>query len=55
MKVLIVDDIAANITVLRAILDDRGFDVFIAFSGEIALKMLISRIMGDKSTRSKKY
>ena len=40
MKVMIVDDTPANIDVLRRILDDEGFEISIAMSGEAALSLV---------------
>jgi PAS domain S-box-containing protein len=40
MKVLIVDDTPANIDVLRRILNDDGFEISIAMSGEAALSLV---------------
>ena len=39
-KILIVDDISANVDVLRAILERKGYQICMAPSGEIALKIL---------------
>jgi CheY-like chemotaxis protein len=39
MKILVVDDTPANIDVLRRILGEEGFEIFIAMNGETALKL----------------
>ncbi len=46
MKILIVDDTPANVDVLRKILTHHGFNISMAPSGEIALK-IVSKIQPD--------
>jgi CheY-like chemotaxis protein len=38
-KVLVVDDTPANMDVLRGILEEQGYRIFAAPSGEVALKI----------------
>lgn len=46
MKILIVDDVPANIDVLRSMLGKQGFNISVAPSGEIALK-IVSQSLPD--------
>ncbi|QPJ66179.1 MAG: hybrid sensor histidine kinase/response regulator [Candidatus Nitrohelix vancouverensis] len=39
MKILIVDDTLENLNVLRSILSSKGFNIYIATNGELALKL----------------
>lgn len=40
MKILVVDDTRANVNVLSEMLEGQGYEIFVALSGEMALKVI---------------
>jgi len=44
MKVLLIDDVPANLELLSHMIEDHGFKVFTETSGEAALKFLENEI-----------